>query len=74
MPVNSTTDQRVARLRRRLRRSDIILRKSRVRSPHLYDHGGYQLIDAERNAIISGPRFELGLDDVEDWLEAHAAS
>ena len=30
--------------------------------------GGWQIVDAERNWLIAGERFDLSLDDVEQWL------
>ena len=30
--------------------------------------GGWQIVDAERNWLVVGERFDLSLDDVEQWL------
>jgi hypothetical protein len=32
------------------------------------DQCGYMLVDAYRNLVAAGPRFDLDLDDVEAWL------
>jgi hypothetical protein len=60
--------RREDRLRRFARRQGLALRKSRVRRPHLDDHGGYRIIDADRNYIVAGEKFNLTLDDVDDYL------
>lgn len=60
--------RREQRLRRRATEQDLALRKSRVRTPHLDDLGGFQIIDPSLNAVIRGSRFELDLDDIEEYL------
>ena len=30
--------------------------------------GGWQIVDAERNWLVAGERFDLSLDAVEEWL------
>lgn len=57
------------RLRRKAARLGMIIRKSRVRYPHLDNLGGYALIDARRNYVIAGVRWDLGLDEVEGILD-----
>jgi hypothetical protein len=42
------------------------LHKSRVLTPHLDDFGGYRIING--NWVVRGARFDLGLDDVEEYL------
>lgn len=67
------TDQRIdaareARARRGLRTQGLEFRKSRLRGPiHLDNHGGYMIVDGYLNAINAGPRFDLDLDEVEEW-------
>lgn len=56
------------RLRRRLAHEGYALRKSRDRSPHVDNLGGYMIVDAGRNFIVAGQRYDLDLDDVEEWL------
>jgi len=71
MPNSTITDvsekAREARLRRMLRKEDVLLRKSRVRYTHGNDYGEYMLVDAS-NCIVAGEWFNLSLDDVERWL------
>lgn len=52
----------------RQRNRGYTLRTSRARRITVDDLGGYRLIDPEHNAVIAGTRFELALDDVEEWL------
>ena len=70
--MTSTRDKnRDARLRRLANRHGLALRKSRLRgTPHADDFGGYRIIDPYRNAIVRGERFDLDLDDVEEYLTA----
>jgi hypothetical protein len=60
---------REARLRRRARRYGLVLRKDRARSFNADHFGGYMLIDADRNVIVRGERYELDLADVEACLD-----
>jgi hypothetical protein len=54
--------------RREARRQGCALRKSRIQTPNLDNHGGWMIIDPWQNAIVAGERFDLDLDDVERWL------
>jgi len=53
-----TTDQlenrREGRLRRQLHREGFVLRKSRVRNPHVHDWGGYMILDGSSNTVAAG--------------------
>lgn len=42
--------------------------KDRARSVSLDHFGEYMLVDADRNAIVGGQRFDWTLDDIEDYL------
>lgn len=53
--------------RRVAKRLGLGIRKSRVRTTHLYDFGGYRIIDRD-NRLLAGEKFELSLDDVEGFL------
>ena len=59
--------RREARLRRLARREGYGLHKSRAgfSSDNL---GDYMIVDNNRNAIVAGERFDVTLDDVEEWL------
>jgi hypothetical protein len=68
MPTISTdadTRRREQRLRGKAQRQGYLLRKSRVRPPHLHDFGGYMLVNASTNIIEAGENFDLDLDDLE---------
>ena len=58
MPVSDHTRER--RLRRRAHQQGRSLRKSRVRTPHLDDLGGYMLLDHEstssHDGVVVAPR------------------
>lgn len=44
------------------------LKKSHIRTPNLDDYGGYMIVDTN-NIIVAGERYNLDLDDVEDWIK-----
>jgi hypothetical protein len=68
MLFSDTPAAREARLRRLAKRQDLMLRKSRWRLGSIDNLGGYQIIEPNRNLIILGSRYELDLDDVQDFL------
>jgi hypothetical protein len=57
-----------SKYRRLLRRQGYLLRKSR-RGLGLNNQGGYMIVDAERNYIAAGQRFEMFLDDLREWVK-----
>ena len=79
---DTTTDRgpREVRVREVLRKQGYALRKSRLRSRESSeDYGGYMIVDATRDTIVAGEKFNLSLDDVERWVRelagsAHAAA
>lgn len=56
------------RARRRLAREGYLLRKDRARSWNVDHQGGYMIVEADRNLIVAGERWNLTLEDVEAWL------
>lgn len=54
-------------LRRKLAKEGYILKKSRVRNPNINDFGMYQIIDGMNNRIEAGEKFDLTLEEVEDY-------
>ena len=68
MVFSNTLAAREARLRRLARRQDLILRKSRSRLGSIDNLGGYRIVEPFRNLVILGSRFELDLNDVQDFL------
>ena len=63
-----TEKAREQRIRRRLAKLDMVLHKSRGRIS-LDNFGGYMICDIHDNAVIDGSRFDLSLNDVEDFLD-----
>jgi hypothetical protein len=65
-----TEEAREARARRALSRQGNVLHKSRVRPWPGDDFGGYMIADQAMNCVVAGSRFELTLEDVEEWASA----
>jgi len=55
-------------VRTRAARQGYALRKSRARFSS-DNHGEYMLIDAERNFVVLGERFNATLEDIQTYLE-----
>ena len=66
MHINNKT--RENRLRRQLSRLGYTLHKSRIRNTNLDNFGGYMIVDSYYNAIVAGERFDLDIDDVENFV------
>ena len=62
--------QRECKSRRQLKKQGYCLRKSRVRYTHSNNLGGYMIIDPYTNTVVAGVRFELDLDEVEQFVES----
>jgi hypothetical protein len=58
------------RIRRLARRHGCVLRKSRARKyvPTMNDWGEFMVIEADRNLVVLGERFNASLDDIEWFL------
>jgi len=52
------------RARRAAKRAGLITQKSRWRVGTVDNWGGYQLIDARRNLVVDGSRFDLSAEEV----------
>jgi len=63
---------REAPLRRQAKKLGLTLVKSRARRTHADDKGGYRIIDPWRNCIVAGEKFDLDLDDVQEFLNEYA--
>ncbi len=75
MSTVTATSRRESRIRRALASQGYQLRKSRLRGGEsVNDRGGYMILDAGRNRIEAGEKFDLSLADVERWASesAHA--
>jgi hypothetical protein len=56
------------RLRRWASRLGLQFHKSRARRWSIDDHGSYMLVDADGDVLVAGEKFDLDLQDVEEWL------
>ena len=66
----SNTDKAVEmRLRRKVKAEGFVLCKSRGRTHHADNYGGYRIVGPNLNTIDAGERFDLSLEDVEAWLK-----
>ncbi|SKA77840.1 hypothetical protein SAMN02745178_00711 [Gemmiger formicilis] len=65
-----TNDERnrAVRLRRKLNKLGYTMMKMNCRRDSIDNFGGYAIIDTEYNAIVRGTRFDLDLDDVEEFI------
>lgn len=65
-----TNDERnrAARLRHKLNKLGYTMMKMNCRRGSIDNFGGYAIIDTEYNAIVRGTRFDLDLDDVEEFI------
>jgi len=54
------------RIRRALAKRGYLLKKSRA-AESIDNLGGYMIVDANQNAVVAGERFNLSLDDVEQF-------
>lgn len=66
---NQIEIRREARLRRQCRKQGYRLIKSRIRNPHINNHGGYMIVDAWHNSVVKGADYELNLDDVAEFIK-----
>ncbi len=69
MSNNREQDHLEARARRAARAVGLIARKSRQRAhvPNLDNFGEFMLVDAERNFVVAGGRYEMSAEDVLDY-------
>jgi hypothetical protein len=65
---------REARARRALGRLGQRLSKDRARTWNIDHFGGYMITDAHTNVILSGARWDLSLEAVEQWVAAEQAA
>lgn len=70
------TDDKVRenRARRWAKRLDIQLVKSHARRIHADNLGGYMMVDPHTGGIIQGSRFEMEIEDVEEYLDWYEKS
>ena len=65
-----TNDERnrAARLRRKLNKLGYTMKKTNCRRNSIDTSGGYAIIDTACNAIVRGSRFDLDLDDIDQFI------
>jgi len=68
--MDTETKVRENRLRRWATRLGWALKKSRARKWSIDDYQGYMLVDIHTNMIEYGEKFDIWLDDVEEFLQA----
>lgn len=57
------------RLRRRLKKYDCFLSKSRIKYINADNFGEYMILSSFNGMVMEGERFQLSLDDVEQILD-----
>ena len=55
------------KLRRALYKADCLMRKSRA-DISIDNFGGYMIISLDSNSVAAGSRYELSLEDVQEWV------
>jgi hypothetical protein len=61
-------DRNEDRVRSIAKRQGYALHKDKAGVWSFNHQGGWQIVDAERNWLVAGERFDLSLDAVEHWL------
>lgn len=56
------------RVRRIARRQGYELHRDRAGVWSFNHQGGWRIVDAKRNWLVAGERFDLSLEDVDEWL------
>lgn len=55
--------------RRMAARQGLFLAKSKAKKWSIDDYQGYRIVDLQTNAVVTGEKFDLSLDDVARFLE-----
>ena len=55
-------------LRRAATRQGFILKKSKAKKWNVDNYQGWQIVDAQRNIIVAGEKFDMTLESVESFL------
>lgn len=56
------------RVRRQAKRLGMMISKSRGKKWNVDNQMGYMIVDGYTNGIVAGSKYELSLDEVEEWL------
>jgi hypothetical protein len=67
MAKELTEAAREAKAREVLLKRGLQIRKDRSRTQTENRRGGYMIVDALRNFVVAGEKFELSLVDIEKW-------
>jgi len=59
------------RYRRWAKRLGLYIKKDRAKRWSLDRQGGYMILELYRNLILAGERFNLSLDEVDEFLEEY---
>jgi hypothetical protein len=68
MTIHSASDQAA---RRAAKRIGLRASKTRWRANSIDNHGGFQLIDPNKNQVIDGERYDLSAKQVIDFCTDH---
>jgi hypothetical protein len=63
-----------SRARREAKRVDLVATKSRGRKHTTDDHGGFQLVDPRRHAVVIGSKYNLSAKDVIEFCTKHVGN
>ncbi len=66
---SNTKEAREKRCRYTLRKGGCSLHKSRARSWSYDDQCGYMIVNDHINGVVAGSRFDLTLEEVEDYCD-----
>ncbi len=61
------TKAREDSIRNKLSKLGYLLRKSRINNINLDNFGGYMILDACNGCVVDGSRYDLDLDDVDEF-------
>jgi len=63
-----------SRARREAKRVDLVATKSRFRKHTTDNHGGFQLVDPCRHAVVIGSKYNLSAKDVIEFCTKHVGN
>ena len=63
-----------SRARREAKRVDLVATKSRCRKHTTDNHGGFQLVDPCRHAVVIGSKYHLSAEDVIEFCTKHVGN
>jgi hypothetical protein len=63
-----------SRARREAKRVDLVATKSRCRKHTTDNHGGFQLVDPCRDAVVVGSKYNLSANEVIEFCTKHVGN